>query len=228
MCPFWVALVDFSGLLAFGGALAGALVGATIGYLAGLRIARRQHLRDVKFGAYKDPLRQIQEALNTLDLWAHVESLKLKTDDEEAFQDALGTLVTIHAILQGDLDLTDLADQLQEVDLNEEDNREQLVDSLKTDLVLSFLRDLAGFLGEVEASQPALEMVKAPADVTDLVAELALKVAKGMGLLSTRSLLEQPLARPLIASLDQEARAGIRKRLEDLKKAMMGDLEATL
>ncbi len=190
-------MVDLSGLLAFVGALAGALVGATIGYLAGLRIARRQHLRDVKFGAYEDPLRQIQEALNTLDLWAHVESLKLGTNDE-AFQDALGTLVTIHAILQGDLDLTDLADQLQEADLNEEDDRKQLLDSLKTDLVLSLLRDLVGFLGEVEASQPALEMVEAPADVTDLVTELALKVAKGMGLLSTRSPWSNPWLGPLL------------------------------
>ncbi len=220
-------MVDFSGLLAFGGALAGALAGATIGYLAGLRIARRQHLRDVKFGAYEDPLRQVQEALNTLDLWAHVESIKLGTDDE-AFVDAMGTLVTIHAILQGDLDLTDLADQLQEADLNEEDDRKQLLDSLKTDLVISFLRDLAGFLREVEASQPALEMVEAPAEVTDLVTELGWKVARGMGLLSTRNLLKEPLARPLLETLDQEARAGMRKRLEDLKKAMMDDLEATL
>ncbi len=220
-------MADLSALWAFGGALAGALVGATIGYLAGLRIARRQHLRDVKFGAYEDPFRKVQEALNTLDLWAHVESIKLETDDE-AFLDALGTLVAIHFVLEGKLILDGLVEQLKEADLSEEDERRKLLDSLKTDVTFSLLVDLIGFLREVESSQPALEMVEAPANVTDLVTELALKVAKGMGLLTTRHILEQPLARPFIEALDQGARAGIRRRLVDLKQAMMDDLKATL
>ncbi len=226
--PSEATLPDLSALWAFGGALAGALVGATIGYLAGLRIARRQHLRDVKFGAYEDPLRQIQEALNTLDLWAHVESIELKTDDTKAFQDALATLLTILLILEGKLDFDGLVEQFNEADLNEEDERKKLLDSLKTDVVLSFFVDLVGFLREVEASQPTLEMVEAPADVSNLVTELALEVAGGMGLLMTRSLVEQPLARPLIETLDQKARADIRKRLVDLRQAMMNDLKATL
>ncbi len=221
-------VVHFSGLLAFGGALAGALGGATIGYLAGIRIARRQLLRDEKFRAYEDPMRKVQEALNTLDLWASVESIELRTDDKKAFKDAMNALLTIHVAMEGKQGLDGLVERLKEANLDEEDERKKLLDFLKTVVVLSFFVDLVGFLREVEASQPTLEMVEAPADVSDLVTELAQEVAGGVGLLMTRSLLDQSFIRPLVGTLDQEARAGIRRRLEDLKQAMMDDLEATL
>ncbi len=230
--PCQVTLVELSGLLAFvgaiAGALVGALVGATIGYRAGLRIARRQHLRDVKFGAYKDPLRQIQEALNILDLWAQMERIELGTDDEKAFQDALATLLTIHVILKGKLDLDKLMHPPEEADLNEEDKRKKLLDVVKADVVLSFFVELVGILRKVDTSQPVLKMAGAPADVTKLVTELTEKVAKGMGRLMTPPTLEQPLAQLFVKIGDQLSRAGIRNRLEDLKQAMMDDLEATL